>query len=199
MKYKVGDKFLIEVVSVLKSGYMMSNNTFLEEHRLKDLDIFDCDSNELFNTWVDYGMDKACEYINKLISPPPTGLKLLELEEIFDSTDPTDIIKKFTIKQIVNRIDAYLKAIELEKENIRVGDIVAVHDGNIRFVVTKDDYCGDENKCTLMAFDGSAWKGCEKKICKKTGTRVNFINILGQLKGLGDDKGSIELELDDLY
>ena len=37
MKYEVGDKFLIEVASVLKSGYMMNNNTFFEEHKLEAL------------------------------------------------------------------------------------------------------------------------------------------------------------------
>lgn len=185
MKYEVGDKFLIEVVSVLKSDYLMSNNTFLEEHKLKESDKYNAEKEELYEIGFKAGLEKAWKYA-KLIGATPEsgGMQDYIIEEIFSKCDFDDVFSKYKIEDVIEIIDEYLKQ-EKEKKgnNIKVGDIVAIDDGDIRFVVTKDDFDGDENRCSLMAFDGSVWEGCPKEMCQKTGISVNFANVLGQLEG----------------
>lgn len=120
-KYKVGDKFIIEIAEVYEGA------TSEPLYRIKGFNslVFDKD-----------GLDK--------------------LEEVPDK-------KNF-----------------IASENIRVGDVVTVCDGDIKFICTKDSATGDYSRCHLMANDGSVWDGCNKADCKKTGENIEISNLLSK-------------------
>ena len=131
-KYKVGDKFIIEIAEVY-------------ENVLNDIDVFEAATSEPlyrikgFNSLVfdKNGLDK--------------------LEEVADK-------KNF-----------------IASENIRVGDVVTVGDGDITFICTKDNSNGDYTKCHLVAGDGSVYEDCDKFDCQKTGKSIDISEILKEI------------------
>lgn len=173
MKYKIGDKFIFEITNVLKSGYMINNKTFLTDITLKEIDTANDDDikNELHNIGFRQGLEKGFEYTKKLFLGSKGGYNTEDLVEMFGDVDPQNILIKNSIREIIDKMDSYDELIEKE---ITVGDVVVVDGGDIKFIVTKSDYCGDKSKCTLMAFDGSAWEGCDKENCTKTGYHADY-------------------------
>ena len=118
-KYKVGDKFIIEIADVFEAA------TSEPLYKIKGFNSLVFDKN---------GLDK--------------------LEEIADKNITSD--------------------------NIRVGDVVTVCGGDIKFICTKDSASGDYSRCHLMANDGSVWDGCNKADCKKTGENIEISNLLSK-------------------
>ena len=69
----------------------------------------------------------------------------------------------------------------IASENIRVGDVVTVGDGDIKFICTKDNASGDYSKCHLLSSDGSVWEDCKKSDCKKVGKNVKIGDLLDDI------------------
>ena len=131
-KYKVGDKFIIEIAEVY-------------ENVLSGIDVFEAATSEPlyrikgFNSLVfdKNGLDK--------------------LEEIEDKKN------------------------DIAPENIRIGDVVTVGDGDIKFICTKDNASGDYSRCHLLSSDGSVWEDCKKADCKKVGKNVKIGDLLEKI------------------
>ena len=128
-KYKVGDKFIIEIAEVYENvlsgihGFKATTSEPL--YRVKGFNSLVFDKN---------GLDK--------------------LEEIEDKKN------------------------DIAPENIRIGDVVIVGDGDIKFICTKDNASGDYSKCHLLSSDGSVWEDCKKSDCKKVGKNVKIGDLL---------------------
>ena len=118
-------------------------------------------------------MDVAWNVARKLIN-----LSDKDRENIFGYSDVSRIIKNYSANKVEFKIWKYEE--ELKEEEIEVGDIVTVCDGDIKFVCTKDNTNGDYSQCHLMANDGSVWEDCNKSDCKKTGKRVNISDLLDE-------------------
>lgn len=99
-----------------------------------------------------------------------------EREEIFGYSKSDTIIALYTVHQVNFKIEEYKK-----KEEIHVGDIVTIDDGDLTFVCTKDNSSGDYNMCHLLSFDGSVWEDCKKSSCKRTGKTIDISEILKQI------------------
>ena len=127
-KYKVGDKFIIEIEKIYESS-------------LKGIDVFEDMEEPLYKI----------KGFNSLVFDT-NGLD--RLEEVADKKN------------------------YVATENICVGDVVTVGDGDIKFICTKDNASGDYSKCHLLSNDGSVWEDCNKSDCKKTGKRVNISDLL---------------------
>ena len=130
-KYKVGDKFIIEIEKIYESS-------------LKGIDVFEDMEEPLYKI----------KGFNSLVFDK-NGLD--RLEEVADK-------KNF-----------------IASENIRVGDVVTVGDGDIKFICTKDNASGDYSKCHLLSSDGSVWEDCKKSDCKKVGKNVKIGNLLEKI------------------
>ena len=132
-KYKVGDKFIIEIAEVYEnvvSGIDAFEAAISEPlYRIKGFNSLVFDKN---------GLDK--------------------LEEIEDKKN------------------------DIASENIRVGDVVTVGDGDIKFICTKDNSSGDYSKCHLLSSDGSVWEDCNKSDCKKVGKNIDINDLLEMLE-----------------
>lgn len=131
-KYKVGDKFIIEIAEVY-------------ENVLSSVDVFEAATSEPLY---------KIKGFNSLVFDK-NGLD--RLEEVVDK-------KNF-----------------IASENIHIGDVVTVGDGDIKFICTKDNASGDYSKCHLLAGDGSVWESCEKSDCKKVGKNVKIGDFLEKI------------------
>ena len=131
-KYKVGDKFIIEIAEVyeneLSGIYSFKATTSEPLYRVKGFNSLVFDKN---------GLDK--------------------LEEIEDKKN------------------------DIAPENIRIGDVVTVGDGDIKFICTKDNASGDYSRCHLLSSDGSVWEDCKKSDCKKVGKNVKIGDLLEKI------------------
>ena len=133
-KYKVGDKFIIEIAEVY-------------ENILSGVDVFEAATSEPLY---------KIKGFNSLVFDK-NGLD--RLEEVADK-------KNF-----------------IAPDNIRVGDVVTVGDGDIKFICTKDNASGDYSKCHLLSSDGSVWEDCKKSDCKKVGKNVKIGDLLEKIDG----------------
>ena len=133
-KYKVGDKFIIEIAEVYEnvlSGIDAFEAAISEPlYRIKGFNSLVFDKN---------GLDK--------------------LEEIEDKKN------------------------DIAPENIRIGDVVTVGDGDIKFICTKDNANGDYSRCHLLSSDGSVWEDCNKSDCNKVGKNVKIGDLLEKIDG----------------
>lgn len=193
-KYKVGDRFVIEISSLPMSNdgayYFTSGKTFYPEKVLETLPQFP--NNEDFNDLYmltqeeksiieERNLSYVWNLVNAIINIDwtfadardcfgidingKTGFQITR--EIF-SGNPKDIKEKF---------EKWKK----EKEEIHIGDVVTVDGGDLTFICTKDNKSGDYTKCHLLASDGSVWEGCEKKGLEKTGKSVDISGILKEI------------------
>ena len=122
--------------------------------------------------------DKFIIEIEKIYESSLKGIDVLE-----DMTEPLYKIKGFnSLVFDKNGLDRLEKVADkkngIAQENICVGDIVTIGDGDIKFVCTKDNANGDYSKCHLLSNDGSVWEDCKKSNCNKTGKRVNIGDLL---------------------
>lgn len=193
-KYKVGDRFVIEISSLPMSNdgayYLTSGKTFYPECVLDNLPQFpnDEDSNDLSMLTQeekaaieDRNLNYVWNLVNEIINTDwtfasardcfgidingKTGFQITR--EIF-SGNPKEVKEKF---------EKWKK----EKEEIKVGDIVTVDGGDLTFICTKDNESGDYTKCHLLASDGSVWEEREKSGLKKTGKSIDISGILKEI------------------
>ena len=119
-------------------------------------------------------MDLAWNIARKLIN-----LSNKDRENIFGYSDISRIIKNFSVLKVEFKIAKYEK--ELREEEIEVGDVVTVGDGDIKFICTKNNSNGDYTKCHLVAGDGSVYEDCDKFNCQKTGKSIDIGEILKEI------------------
>ena len=131
-KYKVGDKFIIEIAEVY-------------ENVLSGVDVFEATTSEPLY---------RIKGFNSLVFDK-NGLD--RLEKIADKKN------------------------YIASEDIRVGDVVTIGDGDITFICTKDNSNGDYTKCHLVSGDGSVYEDCYKFDCQKTGKSIDIGEILKEI------------------
>lgn len=185
-RYKVGDKFIIEIAEVY-------------ENVLSDVDVFEATTSEPlyrikgFNSLVfdKNGLDKLEKLKESLPIPYSEAYKkgmndtwdiarelcktgYSEFTEMFDDETVEHVIKNFTPLEIKEKIESF-------KKEIKVGDVVTVGGGDITFICTKDNSNGDYTKCHLVAGDGSVYEDCDKFDCQKTGKSIDIGKILKEI------------------
>lgn len=153
-KYKVGDKFILEIQD-------FSDEEYCEYPYETEVDYF-CENEldklpQLVKGVDTYSYNKGAEdawelagLIGKLESDG--GLDIDILNEIFGGGLMTKIFK-MPYKEVKDKIESWKKA----KEEIKQGDYVKSC-GSITGIITKDSVAGDKSKCYVMWRDGSTGK-----------------------------------------
>lgn len=188
MKYKVGDKFLIEIDEVYESEMPFSspdelfkakgfNSLVFDKNGLDKLEKIDEDParvetvSEILTEKYEQGLNDAWELAKKLFGYScDTKLCCEDLKNIFGSACEMDILRNNTPQEAIIKIEAYEKA----KEEIKVGDVV---DNNaLKGIVTMVK----EKDVDIMFKDGSVgtW---DKRNCKKTGEHIDISSILQEI------------------
>ena len=180
-KYKVGDKFVIEIEGIYEN---VLSNTFEVDiskqlYRIKGFESLVFDKNGLdklenannslpipYSEAYTKGMNDAWDIARELCN---TGYN--DCTNIFGDESVEYVIKNLTPLEIKEKIESF-------KKEIKVGDVVTVGDGDIKFICTKDNANGDYSKCHLLSSDGSVWEDCNKSDCKKVGKNIDINDLL---------------------
>ena len=180
-KYKVGDKFVIEIEGIYEN---VLSNTFEVDiskqlYRIKGFESLVFDKNGLdklenaknslpipYSEAYKKGMNDAWDIARELCKTDYN-----DCTNIFGDESVEYVIKNLTPLEIKEKIESF-------KKEIKVGDVVTVGDGDIKFICTKDNASGDYSKCHLLSSDGSVWEDCKKSDCKKVGKNVKIGDLL---------------------
>ena len=186
MKYKVGDKFLIEIDEVYESEMPFSspnelfkakgfNSLVFDKNGLDKLEKIDENHvraevvSEILTAKYEQGLNDAWELARKsVISVADGGYLDSELVDIFGTKSCRDIICNLTGKEAISKIEDY------KNKEIKVGDVV---DNNaLKGIVTMVK----EKDVDIMFKDGSVgtW---DKRNCKKTGKHIDISSILQEI------------------
>lgn len=182
MKYKLGDKFLVEITEINDSGYPYTLNEIgiitTEENTEENLD--------KLRKPDDMTAEEAWNIAKKIIlNPGIDGYTTPELGEIFGTPSIIEIFRDNTIPQ---QAKAKIEAWEAKKE-IKVGDEITAKDddGNVLklFVqkITRDNrikYWGIINHDDGTADVGFISHGND---VKKTGRHVDIQSVIEQIGG----------------
>ena len=183
-KYKVGDKFVIEIEGIYEN---VLSNTFEVDiskqlYRIKGFESLVFDKN---------GLDKLENAKNSLPIPYSEAYKkgMNDAWDIArelcktDYNDCTNIFGDESVEYVINNLTPLeiKEKIESFKKEIKVGDVVTVGGGDITFICTKDNSNGDYTKCHLVAGDGSVYEDCDKFECQKTGKSIDIGEILKEI------------------
>ena len=172
-KYKVGDKFITEIIAVRKG---------IEPYVLKLKDGGDWIADENFLEQLQHmeaeqtmTAEEAWETAKQILFKEE--LSTSTLEEIFGTRNHFAIMRDFTPQEAKAKIEAWEKA---KEEEIKVGDVLKC--GNDLCVVTKVE----EYELYVVWFDGSAGEQDVEGLLdcfEKTGARIdveNFLKLIGE-------------------
>ena len=189
-KYKIGDKFIVEIDDVMLGSTAENNPTAL--YRIKGFNSLVFDKNgldklekiptsdakdwsetiEAMEREYNRGLNDAWELARKIADISTTK----ERADIFgyccDGITVSDILRDFTPQQAIAKLEAYEKS-----KQIQVGDVVYANgvQGVVIDIISDDDcYIYDENGCIeVVKFE---------KI-NKTGRTVDIEHLLEQIRG----------------
>ena len=199
-KYKLGDKFVIEIGTILGGGgkYLIKgfNTLCFDDNGLDRLDRIDRHTAEgVWNAGYKTGYDKG--YQEGALNPSSIGYEHgyeaglndawecvrkircsvdeAERKVIFGTIFTNDILKDNTASEAIEKLRDY----EAKKDEIKVGDEVRLKDLGLIGVVTR--LADLEQAACIMFDDGSAtWKSVNG--AKKTGRYFPIEDILEQMR-----------------
>lgn len=178
MKYKVGDKFILEIQGVRNEEYHeYPYETEIDYNSEGELDKLPMLVNGVDTYSYNKGAEDAWE-LAKMINAnyDKGGLKLTELQEVFGTHNINNIFVENTYQEAKAKLDAWEKA----KEEIKVGDLVYVTNskrGN--GIVSRID----RDWCTVIWVDGSSGKWHINELAKTGESHADEVAALtGLLK-----------------
>lgn len=176
MKYKVGDKFIVEILGVdsnLSAPYDTALSRFTECQLRCIPQLVNGVDMDSYNK----GAEDAWELMKLInVNYDKGGLKLTELQEVFGTHNINNIFVENTYQEAKAKLDAWEKA----KEEIKVGDLVYVTNskrGN--GIVSRID----RDWCTVIWVDGSSGKWHINELAKTGESHADEVAALtGLLK-----------------
>ena len=126
------------------------------------------------------GLDDAWEAARKVaLNSNDGGLSIEKLDEIFDRYTLQQVLKEYTAKQAIEKLQAYEEKQKAEDE-IMVGDEVKWNSDLITVTRLYDD--GGLNWCDGIGNDGRAFHILEENV-RKTGRHFDIKSILEEMRG----------------
>jgi hypothetical protein len=201
-KYKVGDKFIVEVKEVLNDElpYDTENLYRIDGFKTLVFDDYGLDKLQQINPQLkiediddmvaeydlkkasyEKGLNDAWELAKKLIlNVSDGGYTTSEIYKIFDTKNECDVLKYFTYQEALAKIEAYE-----ESKAIKVGDVVRFKNSKTELLITsvarelngihiQTDECGKV---------GEVNSGICRKDVEKTGKHLDIEHLLEQIRG----------------
>lgn len=181
-KYKIGDKFIIEIKEVMrgddicyKTG-MRGSRKYLDAEQLDELEKLDSDYiNDNFGELQDEAYETGLREAWELAITIEHGLIKSELKEIFGTDNEMYIVKEYTPQEAKSKIEAWEKS----KEEIKVGDVVEIPRTKNLAVVCK--IYPENERFAIMYSDGTV--GTFYGMPEKTGEHIDIQSILEGIGG----------------
>lgn len=184
-KYHLGDEFVVEIKEVLESNngtlYRSNFSTLVfDDYGLDKLQKYDEIGrrleliDELKQAEYNRGLADAWELAKKIVLDGDRGgFSCSELESIFDTVYPSDILEELSCKEVLAKIEAY----EKEKSEIKVGDVVE-YKNTLKAVVTRIENC---DEVYVLWGDGSCGKMKRNEALKNGKTAEGLTDLLRQI------------------
>lgn len=172
MKYKVGDKFIVEIESEYNSTYGVK----LKNGEHEALSVGEKLLDQLQPMTETMTAEDAWETAKQILFKEELSTSMLE--EIFGTRNHFAIMRDFTPQEAKAKIEAWEKS----KEEIKVGDVLKGKDSEMLCVVTMLHFKAAE----ILWADGLTGQHNISEIRKqfeKTGTRIDvesFLKLIGE-------------------
>ena len=174
MKYRVGDKFILEIQDVRnEEDHEYPYETEIDYNSEGELDKLPMLVNGVDTYSYNKGAEDAWELM-KRINEPRTMPENLEMFRALGVSEFCQVFELLTPQEAKAKFDEWKKA----KEEIKQGDCVKSC-GSITGIITKDSVKDDESKCYVMWSDGST--GIRDKRHLK---RINNNSAIHDLKAI---------------
>lgn len=178
MKYKVGDEVLVKckIIDVHPGSTVPYEvaRTRCNSGFAKPLYVIAGDEDI-----EDITAEEAWEIAMKIsLSTSSGGLEYSDLNNIFDTTDPAEIMKNNTPQEAKDKIEAW----EAEKE-IRFGDVITPNEGSYRAGEYGLVVCIKSNNRIGVNFPEDDYTVYEKCNVKNTGRHIDIDAVLKQIGG----------------
>lgn len=181
MKYKVGDKVLMEMVvdEIRNNDYApiwvsLEREDTTDGMWLKEEQIDKYAYKGASKTYED-GLADAWELARKI----ENKLDIPTAREIFDAYRIADILDNFTPQEALAKIEAYE-----ESKAIKVGDEIAIVGHAIKgYVIEKSQECEDCYVVLITNYKDLRTAIYNKTVIKKTGRHIDIQHILEQIRG----------------
>ena len=207
MKYKQGEKMVVEIAEVRENSYVLNRigevepmeakirrqaaeitRLLAENKKLKEdkavlnakidaYELYDNQHEEEYNQAFNQGAEAAWELAKKIILYDKSSYSGEELKEIFGYAYSQTIMKNYTYQEVAAKVAEWEKG----KEEINVGDVLATSGGR-NAVVTKVFNDGDVQ---VLFESGKFDVRVHARNLKKTG---RHIDIDGFLKQIGSEQ-----------
>ena len=169
MKYKVGDKVLIEG-KINKIEYGLD---FLVDVDVDGKNIIINEEKIITKTYSD-GLNDAWELARKIVLKAEMGgICYDDFKKIFGVGDHVTVLRTLSPQEALAKIEAY----EVSQQ-IQVGDVVKSKDSELEFIVTAINGISVQG----VARNGDVYN-TERKHIEKTGRHIDISSILEQIRG----------------
>ena len=186
MKYKQGEKMIVEVTEVKENSYVLNRIGEVEPLEAKirrqaaEITRLLAENERLKPNYENIkakGQNEAWELAKKITCQPiKGGFKRSEFEEIFGYDYVSDIFEKYTYQETATKVAEWKKA----KEEIKIGDVLEdIYNSNVKCIITN---LYPNNKAYLVFDDGTAGMH-ELDNFKKTGRHIDIDGFLRQIGG----------------
>ena len=200
MKYKQGEKMIVEITEVKENSYVLNRIGEVEPMEAKirrqaaEITRLLAENKELkkdfekskivnLNMGRLTGQNEAWELARKIASTTG-GLSSSELVEIFNSFLPHDILSNNTYPEAAAKVAEWEKA----KEEVKVGDVLEnIYVSKVKCVVTN---LYPDNMAYSIFGDGTAGMH-ELNGFKKTGRNIDIDGFLKQIGGRRNENGNM--------
>ena len=204
MKYKKGEKMIVEITEVKENSYVLNRigevepmeakirrqaaeitRLLTENKELKEdkavlnakidaYELYGDQHEEEYNQAFNQGAEAAWELARKIVLN--NGYSGYDLHEIFNCCGSHQALEDFTYPEAVAKVAEWEKA----KEEIKVGDILEdIYDSNVKCTVTN---LYPNNRAYLVFDDGTAGMHQIDNL-KKTGRNIDIDSFLKQIRG----------------
>ena len=183
MKYKQGEKMIVEIAEVKENSYVLNRIGEVEPMEAKirrqaaEITRLLAENERLKPNYENIravGQNEAWELARKIILN--NGYSIHDLYEIFDSNDSYHALENYTYQEAAAKVEVWEKA----KEEIKVGDVLEdMYDSNVKCIVT-NLYPND--RAYLVFDDGTAGMH-ELNNFKKTSRHIDIDSFLKQIGG----------------
>ena len=186
MKYKQGEKMIVEITEVKENSYVLNRIGEVEPMEAKirrqaaEITRLLAENEKLkeeYNQAFNQGAEAAWELARKITCQPINGgFNRSEFEKIFGYCYISDIFEKYKYTEAATKVAEWEKA----KEEIKSGDILEyIYDSNVKCVATN---LYPSNMAYLVFEDGTAGMH-ELNNFKKTGRHIDVDSFLKQIGG----------------
>ena len=175
LEYKIRRQ-AAEITRLLAENKELKEDKAVLNAKIDAYELYGDQHEEEYNQAFNQGAEAAWELAKKIVLN--NGYSVHDLYEIFDSHDSYHALENYTYQEAAAKVAEWKKA----KEEIKIGDIVKIHEGNdndlcVLYVSTDKKYYNAVDEY------GAVYYMLTKEMFTKTGRHIDIDSFLKQIGG----------------